>query len=184
MILSIFLPTIAAFNIDRQIPSLLLSQKLHPISKLASTGNDNILDPLVFEKMFRERIAPIIIHTRVVRRDYVDDSGRKGSEEAMGKDYDNPESMFNNGSPGKYDNIYNNTDDNDYDMPAVREKGSKPQYRTHRMSGKDDEKTEKDLSKLKYYVPVVILIIIAGLAGFYFGKSAESRNYVRVPTNN
>lgn len=136
-------------------------------------------DPLFFEKFFRERGMPLIIHASMNRRTFFDADRESGAEQpADSSVYRRRRSIedrvrdVREGSKAKEGSFYR----------ARPDAGSKAGGFAERRDL--DKSTRAAGHSWLCYLFVIVLLLGVGLAGFYFGKVAESRNYVRVPSNN
>ena len=163
-ILSLF-SGVGAFNFEGHIPTIMIAQRT--ITTPAGHHMVGAIDPLFFERLFRERGMPIVSKSGVDRKPTYGEKetlyrSRRGIEDRVNDNYDGAR---------------------DYDGSVYRTPHRAVEDAEERAAGKSRASGSR-MHAIVRVVLVILAVVVSGLAGYHFGKVAESRNYVRVPSIN
>lgn len=162
-----------AFDAERHIPTIMIAQRRLVPSRVHAMGP---FDPIFFEKFFKEPAMPIVIRTSAVSS--APFGGRTGGRHAEGPLFKTRTSI---------EDRVNDTVDGDRSSENGRLFKPRTRRGAPKTGGTTTEKKEEKSTKghsLFFYLFVLALFVLVGLGGYQFGKAAESRNYVRVPSTN
>lgn len=158
-----------ALEPEKHVPTIMIAARTTSLNRAHPLG---VMDPLFFEKLFSQSLGPIAIRTSRVENF---EHREKAEKPVIFSSRANMEDRVNDGY-FEGTNLF---------RPHSHYAASKTNASKGSGSSDGESVHKKTPShSVVFYICLIGLFAMTGLIGYYVGKAAESRNYVRVPSAN